>query len=51
MLSLGVAKELGYTLSKLWEETTPEELMLWSAYFQVLNEDQEESLRKARSRR
>lgn len=51
MLSFGVAKELGYTLTRLWEEVTPEELMLWSAYFQVLNEDQEEALRKAKSRR
>ena len=26
LLSLGVAKELGYTLAKLWNETTEEEI-------------------------
>jgi hypothetical protein len=42
---------LGYTLTRLWDEVTPEELILWSAYFQLLNEEQEEAMKKARSRR
>ena len=48
MLSMGVAKELGYTLSKLWAEMTPEELLLWSAYFGVLNRQQEKQLEEAK---
>lgn len=44
---MGVAKELGYTLTKLWSETTPEELLLWSAYFGHLNEEQDKAMKKA----
>jgi hypothetical protein len=44
---MGVAKELGYTLSKLWNETTPEEILLWSCYFGHLNEEQDKALKKA----
>jgi hypothetical protein len=46
-----VAKELGYTLTRLWEEVTPEELQLWSCYFAYLNEEQEKAIKSARSRR
>ena len=51
LLSLGVAKELGYTLTKLWSETTEEEIILWSLYFGYLNEEQDKALKKAKSRR
>jgi hypothetical protein len=51
MLSMGVAKELGMTLRRLLDEVTEEELLLWSAYFQILNEDQEAAMKKASRRR
>jgi|TARA_R100000005_G_C4838480_1_gene111184 hypothetical protein len=46
-----VAKELGYTLAKLNQEITYEELILWSTYFDLLNEQQEQRLKKAKRRR
>jgi hypothetical protein len=51
LLSLAVARELGYSLRRLLEEVTEEELLLWSAYFGILNEDQEKSLKKSKARR
>jgi hypothetical protein len=51
MLQLGVAKELGMSLTQLKQTVTPEELLLWSAYFQVLNEDQQKETEKAKRRR
>ena len=48
---MGVARELGYSLHRLLEEVTEEELLLWSAYFGILNEDQEKSLKKSNARR
>ena len=51
LLSLGVAKELGYTLHRLWNEATEEEIMLWSVYFGYLNDEQDKALKKAKSRR
>ena len=51
MLQLGVAKELGYTLAQLNKEVTFEELMIWSAYFQLLNDEQEEAMKKNKRRR
>jgi hypothetical protein len=51
MLCFGVAKELGMTVSRLRAEVTPEELMAWSAYVSILNQQQEEAMRKARQRR
>jgi len=50
-LSLGVAKELGYTLTKLWSETTEEEILLWSLYFGYLNEEQEKAMKSSKRRR
>jgi len=47
-LQLGVAKELGYTLSKLMREVTLEELMIWSTYFGLLNDEQEAEMKRAR---
>jgi len=51
MLQFGVAKELGLTLSQLRTSMTAEELLAWSAYFQILNEDQQKELEKAKHRR
>jgi len=47
-LQLGVAKELGYSLAQLSREVTLEELMLWSTYFDLLNEEQERQLKRRR---
>ena len=51
MLQLGVAKELGYTLARLNKEITLEELLLWSSYFELLNDEQEEAMKKMKRRR
>ena len=48
---MGVAKELGYTLNRLLNETTEEEILLWSAYFGYLNDEQEKALKKAKKGR
>jgi hypothetical protein len=47
---MGVAKELGYTLRRLLEEATEEEILLWSAYFSYINEEQDKAMKKARRR-
>jgi len=51
MLQFGIAKELGMSLSELKATMTAEEVIGWSAYFQVLNEDQEKQFAKSRRRR
>ena len=51
MLQFGVAKELGLTLSALRAEMTPEELVGWSCYFGILNDEHEQALEKAKRRR
>lgn len=51
MLQFGVAKELSMSLSELRATMTPEEVVGWSAYFQVVNEEREKELAKARKRR
>lgn len=48
LLSFAVAKELGMTLTRLWAEVTPEELLGWSAYFGYLNDQQEKAMKRAR---
>ncbi len=48
MLQLGVAKELGMSLAKLNQEVTPEELILWSCYFFIQNEEQEKAMKRHR---
>jgi hypothetical protein len=45
---LGVAKELKMTLSRLLEEMTREELLIWSAYFGYLNQEQEKKIEEMR---
>ena len=47
---MGVAKELGHTLSGLMASMTMEEIMLWSAYFALQNEEQEAVMKKAHRR-
>ena len=51
MLQFGVAKELGMSLTELRATMTAEEIIGWSAYFKILNEDQEKEFAKARRRR
>lgn len=51
MLQFSVAKELGMSLAEVRSSMTPEELLGWSAYFQILNEDQEKAMEKAKRRR
>ena len=50
MLQFGVAKELGKRLVEV-RSMTMEELIGWSAYFQVINEEQEKEFEKARRKR
>jgi hypothetical protein len=51
MLQFGVAKELGMSLTEVRNTMTAEELLGWSAYFQILNEDQQKEMEKAKRRR
>lgn len=51
MLSFGVAKELGMTIQQLHENVTMEELLGWSCYFSILNQEQEAEMQKARRKR
>jgi hypothetical protein len=48
LLQLGIAKELGYSLVRLNQEVTMEELLLWSAYFDLQNEEQERRMKRRR---
>ena len=47
MLQFGIAKELGKSLAEV-RQMTLEEILGWSAYFQILNEDQEKEFKKAK---
>lgn len=48
MLELGVCKELGMTLAQLRNSCTKDDLVIWSAYFGVLNEDQAKQMEDAK---
>tara|TARA_R100000329_G_scaffold62445_1_gene55618 strand:- start:1149 stop:1304 length:156 start_codon:yes stop_codon:yes gene_type:complete len=50
MLQFAVAKELGKSLVEV-RGMTIQELIGWSAYFQILNEEQEKEFEKAKRRR
>lgn len=50
MLQFGIAKELGKSLTEV-RQMTLQEILGWSAYFQVLNEDQEKEMQKIRRSR
>ena len=47
MLQFGIAKELGKSLTEI-RSMTVEEIIAWSVYFQILNEDQEKEFKKAK---
>jgi hypothetical protein len=47
---MAIGKELGYTVSELAQLMTIEELMLWSAFFELQNDEQEAMMKKARRR-
>ena len=49
MLQFGIAKELGMSLVQI-KQMTLEEILGWSAYFQLLNEDQEKEINKSKRR-
>ena len=51
LAQLGVAKELGLSLGQLREEMTYEEVWLWCAYFQLINDEREEEMKKVQRRR
>ena len=51
LAELGVAKELGMTLGQLRREMTYEELWVWCTYFNLLNQEQEVAMKKARKGR
>ena len=51
MLSFGVAKELGYTVQELHERLTLEELLGWSAYFSIINQEQDAAIKRSKSQR
>ena len=50
MLQFGVAKELGMSLAEVKTTMTPEELLGWSAYFSILNEDHQKEMDKMKRR-
>ncbi len=50
MLQFGVAKELGKSLAEV-RNMTLDEIIGWSAYFQIINEEQEKAYEKAKRRR
>jgi len=50
MLQFSVAKELGKTLSEV-RNMTLDEIIGWSCYFQIINEEQEKAFEKAKRRR
>lgn len=51
LLQFGIAKELGITLATLRAEMTPEEVIGWSCYFGVLNDEQQAEMEKAKRRK
>ena len=50
MLQFGVAKELGKSLAEV-RDMTVDEIIGWSCYFQIINEEQEKAYEKAKRRR
>ncbi len=50
MLQFSIAKELGKSLKEV-RDMTQEEIIGWSAYFSVVNEEQEKEFEKAKRRR
>jgi hypothetical protein len=50
MLQLHICKELGLTLCELRHRMTDEEILLWSVFFEILNDQQDEAIRQAKRR-
>jgi len=46
-----VAKELGMTLGQLRREMTYQELWVWITYFNLMNEEKDEAMKRAQRRR
>jgi hypothetical protein len=51
MLQMVVAEKLGKTLSELRESVTPQELLLWHAFYSERADRERAAMEKARSRR
>jgi hypothetical protein len=47
MLELYVAEKLGYTLGEMRERMVPEELYLWSAFYEHKHLEEEKAYKKA----
>lgn len=43
-----VAEKLGYTLNELQEKMTPEELYLWSMFYDLRQEEERKAMDKAK---
>lgn len=43
-----IAEALGKSLREVDTQMAPEELILWSAYFKIKQEDQDEAVKKAK---
>jgi hypothetical protein len=48
MLQLCVAAELGMSLARLNQEVTPEELLIWDAFFAIRSEEREKAMKRRR---
>ena len=46
-----MAEKLGYTLTELQDRMTPEELILWSAFYQLRHEEEQKAMNKVKSGR
>jgi len=46
-----VCEKLGYTLSELRERMTMEELILWSTFYELRNDEEREAMEKAKRQR
>jgi len=47
---MNIAHELGYSLAKLMREMTLEEVMLWSVFYDLRNEEQEKAMKRSSKR-
>jgi len=50
ILQFSVAKELGKSLAEI-RAMTLDEIIAWSCYFQIMNEEQEKNFKKAKRKR
>ena len=51
VLTMVVAEKLGYTLTELQAKMTPEELYLWSLFYQHRSEEEQKVMNKAQRKR